>query len=112
MPYKEVKIEKIYYTIGEVAEMLGESTSLVRFWSNKLSDVIRPQKNRKGNRLFLPDDVENFKILHRLIKNQGMTLEGARKRIKENKNGEDYNMQIIDSLEAIKKELLEVRELL
>ncbi|MDR2802215.1 MAG: MerR family transcriptional regulator [Prevotellaceae bacterium] len=112
MPYKEVEIEKIYYTIGEVAKMLGESTSLVRFWSNKLSDVIRPHKNRKGNRLFQPDDVENFKILHRLIKTQGMTLEGARKRLKENKSGEEYNMQIIDTLQIIKKELLEVKELL
>jgi DNA-binding transcriptional MerR regulator len=112
MPYKEAKIEKIYYTIGEVAEMLGESTSLVRFWSNKLSDIIRPHKNRKGNRLFQPDDVKNFKILHHLIKNQGMTLEGARKRLKENQTGEDYNIKIIDSLQAIKKELLEVKELL
>jgi DNA-binding transcriptional MerR regulator len=112
MPYKEAKIEKIYYTVGEVAEMLDESTSLVRFWSTKLSDIIRPHKNRKGNRLFHPDDVRNFKILHYLIKNQGMTLEGARKRLKENQTGEDYNMKIIDSLQAIKKELLDVKELL
>jgi DNA-binding transcriptional MerR regulator len=112
MPYKETKIEKMYYTIGEVAGILGESTSLVRFWSNKLNDIIRPHKNRKGNRLFLPDDVENFKILHRLVKEQGMTLEGAHKRLKENKKGEDYNFEIIQSLQAIKKELLEVKELL
>jgi len=112
MPYKEPKIEKMYYTIGEVAEMLGESTSLVRFWSNKLDDIICPHKNKKGNRRFLAEDVANFKILHRLIKEQGMTIEGARKRIKENKEGEDYNMEIIDSLQKIKKELLEVKKLL
>ncbi len=112
MPYKEPTIEKMYYTIGEVADMLGESTSLVRFWTNKMDDIIRPHKNRKGNRLFVPADVENLKILHRLIKEQGMTIEGARKRMKENKNGEDYNFEIIQSLEKIKQELLEVKELL
>ncbi len=112
MPYKEVKIEKMYYAIGEVAEMLGESTSLVRFWANKMNDIIRPHKNRKGNRLFLPDDVANFKILHHLVKEQGMTLDGAHKRLKENKKGEDFNSEIILSLQAIKKELLEVKELL
>ena len=112
MPYKEPKIEKMYYTIGEVADMLGESTSLVRFWSNKMSDIIRPHKNRKGNRMFVPADVENLKILHRLTKEQGMTLEGAHKRMKENKHGEDYNFEIVQALERIKEELLEVKELL
>jgi len=112
MPYKKPEIEKMYYTIGEVAELLGESTSLVRFWSNKLDDIICPEKNKKGNRLFLADDVANFKILHRLIKEQGMTIEGARKRIKENKEGENYNLEIIETLQKIKKELLEVKGLI
>ena len=112
MAYKEPTIEKIYYTIGEVATMVGESTSLIRFWSNKMSDIIRPSKNRKGNRLFMPHDVENLKILHRLVKEQGMTLEGAHKRMKDNKSGETHNQEIIASLKLIKQELLEVKELL
>jgi DNA-binding transcriptional MerR regulator len=112
MPYKEPVIEKMYYSIGEVAKLLGESTSLVRFWSNKMSDIIHPQKNRKGNRLFLPDDVATFRALHRLIKGQGMTLDGARKRIKENREGEKYNVTILQSLQHIKQELLEVKDLL
>ncbi|MDR2362757.1 MAG: MerR family transcriptional regulator [Prevotellaceae bacterium] len=112
MAYKEPNIEKVYYTIGEIAELLGESTSLVRFWSNKMDDIIHPAKNRKGNRLFTPHDVETLKILHRLTKEQGMTLEGAHKRIKENKPGENHNLEIIESLKAIKQELLEVKELL
>ncbi|MDR1680828.1 MAG: MerR family transcriptional regulator [Prevotellaceae bacterium] len=112
MAYKEPNIEKLYYTIGEVAEILGEATSLVRFWSNKMDDIIRPAKNRKGNRLFLPHDVETLKILHRLIKEQGMTLDGAHKRIRENKHGENHTLEIIASLKAIKQELLEVKELL
>ena len=110
MAYKEPTIEKIYYTIGEVADMLAESTSLVRFWANKMDDIIHPAKNRKGNRLFTPRDVETLKILHRLVKEQGMTLDGAHKRLKENKHGENHNLEIIESLKAIKQELLEVKE--
>lgn len=54
MPYKEYKPEKLYYSIGEVAAILGESTSLVRFWSDTFSDFVRPERNRKGNRRFTP----------------------------------------------------------
>ena len=68
MPYKEYKPEKLYYSIGEVAEILGESTSLVRFWSDTFSDFVRPERNRKGNRRFTPADVENLKIIHHLVK--------------------------------------------
>jgi len=112
MPYKEVKLEKMYYTIGETAAILGEATSLVRFWSNKLSDSIHPQKNRKGNRLFQPADVEKLKMVHHLVREQGMTLEGARKRLKGTKGSNSDNWEIIQSLQAIKQELLEVKELL
>ena len=52
MPYKEKSIEKLYYTIGEISEILGESTSLVRFWAQKFPDFIKPARNKKGNRLF------------------------------------------------------------
>ena len=57
MPYKEPVIEKVYYTIGEVAAMFGENTSLIRFWSNKFEGIIKPHKNKKGNRLFTKDDI-------------------------------------------------------
>jgi len=62
---------KMYYTIGEVAEIIGESTSLVRFWSGKFSEFIKPARNKKGNRLFTAEDVANYKIIHHLVKDRG-----------------------------------------
>jgi DNA-binding transcriptional MerR regulator len=112
MPYKEVTIEKMFYTIGEVAGILGESTSLIRFWANRFDDVIRPHKNKKGNRMFTPGDIENIKLIHHLVKEKGMTLDGAHKRMKENKTGGDYSVEVVQTLENIKAELLSVKELL
>lgn len=82
-------MEKICYTIGEVAEILGENTSLVRFWANTFPELINPRRNKKGNRLFSPDDVETFKKLHFYIKEQGMTLDGAAKVMKNNTQGDN-----------------------
>jgi DNA-binding transcriptional MerR regulator len=112
MPYKEVKIEKMFYTIGEVAEMFGENTSLIRFWANKFDDMIKPHKNKKGNRMFTAGDITSLKIIHHLVKEKGMTLDGAHKRMKENKTGEDHSLEVLQSLQNIKEELLAVKELL
>ena len=112
MPYKEPKIEKMYYNIGEVAEMFGENASLIRFWANRFAGLINPYKNKKGNRMFTPQDLETFKLIHHLVKEKGMTLDGARKRMEENRAGEDKNMEISKSLENIKQMLLEISELL
>jgi len=108
MPYKEFKIEKLYYTIGEVAEILDENTSLVRFWAQKFPEFIRPARNKKGNRLFTADDVANFKVIHYLVKERGMTLDGALARMKDNKTGEDRRVDVITSLSNIKAKLLEI----
>ena len=102
--------DKMYYTIGEVAELLGENTSLVRFWSQKFSDFIKPVRNKKGNRLFTSSDVENFKIIYHLVKERGMTLEGAEKRMSDNKDGTDKSMDVIASLNRIRQELIDVKE--
>ncbi len=64
MPYKEFKIEKLYYTIGEVADILNENTSLVRFWSQKFPEFIKPARNKKGTRLFTADDLAYFSIIY------------------------------------------------
>ncbi|MDR3184061.1 MAG: MerR family transcriptional regulator [Prevotellaceae bacterium] len=112
MPYKEVKVEKMFFTIGEVAKTVGESTSLIRFWANRFEDLIRPHKNKKGNRMFTPNDVENIKLIHHLVKEKGLTLDGAHKRMKENKTGEDCSLEVVHALEDIKAELLSVKELL
>ncbi len=102
----------MFYSIGEVSELFGESTSLIRFWSNKFNDVIKPQKNKKGNRMFTPQDIANFRIIHHLVREKGMTLDGAHKRMKENKTGEDRSLEVISALERVKEELLAVKELL
>lgn len=109
MPYKEVKVKKLYYTIGEVAGMFNVNTSLIRFWEKEF-DIIKPKKNKKGNRLFTQKDIDNFHIIYHLVKENGMTLKGAKKKMKENKEDTEHNFEIVRSLESIKEMLIEVRE--
>jgi len=109
MPYKEQKIEKLFYTIGEVAAMFDVNTSLIRFWEKEF-DIIKPQKNKKGNRLFAKEDIENFHIIFPLVKERGMTLKGARKKMKENKEDTLNDFELIQSLNSIKQMLLEIKE--
>lgn len=105
MPYKEKPVEKLYYTIGEVSEILEENASLVRFWAGKFPDFIKPARNKKGNRLFTARDLANFKVIHYLVKENGMTLEGAAKRMKDNITGEDKRVEVISMLTSIKEKL-------
>ena len=108
MPYKEPKIEKLYYTIGEVSDMFNVNASLIRFWEKEF-DIIKPKKNKKGNRLFTKEDIENFQIIFHLVKERGMTLAGAKKKMKENKEDTLNNFEVIQSLNTIKKMLIEIR---
>lgn len=101
---------KLYYTIGEVSKILGESTSLVRFWSDKFPQFIKPVRNKKGNRFFTQKDVETFKMIHHLVKESGMTLEGARQRMKQNLSPTDRKLEVIERLRSIKAKLLAVSE--
>ncbi len=109
MPYKEKEIERLFYSIGEVAEMFDVKTSLIRYWEKEF-DVIRPKKNKKGNRLFTKEDIDNFHLIFHLVKERGMTLKGARKKIKENKDDTEKNFEIVKSLKEIKQLLLEARD--
>ncbi|RLD61135.1 MAG: MerR family transcriptional regulator [Bacteroidetes bacterium] len=109
MPYKEKKIEKLYYPIGEVARMFGVNTSLIRYWDKEF-DIIKPKKNKKGNRLFTKKDIENFYLIYYLVKERGMTLKGAKKKLKENKEDTINNFEVISSLQKIKKMLLDIKE--
>jgi DNA-binding transcriptional MerR regulator len=112
MPKENDESEKLFYSIGEVADIFGESTTLIRFWANHFNDIINPQRNKKGNRLFTKKDVETFKLIHFLVKEKGMKLDGAYKRIIENREGNMQNMQAIKKLEHIKTKLLEIKELI
>ncbi len=101
--------EKLYYSMGEVAEMLCVSPSLVRFWEKRF-DIIVPHKNKKGNRLFSPDDVRNLKTIYHLVKERGMTLAGAEKHLKAGRSGVERDMEIAERLASIRALLVEVRE--
>jgi DNA-binding transcriptional MerR regulator len=109
MPYKEKKVEKLYYSIGEVAEMLEVPVSTVRFWENEF-DVLKPMKNKKGNRLFTAMDIKNLRIIHHLVKEEGMTLAGAKKRLSEKWVDTDYKFEINESLQKIKSILIDIRD--
>ena len=84
MPYKEKETSRLYYTIGEVAKMFKVNTSLIRFWEKEF-DIIKPQKNKKGNRMFTQEDVDNFHVIHHLVKERGYTLQGANEKLKAGK---------------------------
>lgn len=111
MPYKEKKVEKLYYSIGEVADMFKVNTSLIRFWEKEF-DVIKPQKNKKGNRFFTLEDIENFHLIFNLVKERGMTLKGVKKKLKENREDTIHNFEIINNLKNIREILLEIKETL
>jgi len=106
---KETETVKLYYSIGEVSKMFGVNTSLIRFWEKEF-DIIKPKKNKKGNRLFTQDDMDNFFIIYHLVKERGFTLEGAKMKLKDNKSGTESNVQVVKSLTRIKDFLLELKK--
>lgn len=103
--------EKLVYTMGEVAEMFDVRTSLIRHWESQFS-VLRPKRNKKGNRLFSPQDVENLKLIYHLVKERGMTLDGARKALRQKRadKGVDRDVELMERLQRIRALLVEVRE--
>ena len=109
MPYKEPKVEKLYYSIGEVSKMFNVNASLIRFWEKEF-EIIKPKKNKKGNRLFTKEDIENFQLIFHLVKERGMTLAGAKRKMKENKEDTMNNFEVIQSLTNIKDMLIEIRD--
>ncbi len=109
MAYKEFEVTKLYYSIGEVAEMFKVSASLLRFWESEF-DILAPKKNRKGNRLFTPEDIRNLKIIYHLVKERGFTLEGAKRKLKANREDTINRFGIVDSLKKVKGFLVEMKE--
>ncbi len=101
--------DKLYYTIGEVAAMFNVNASLVRYWEKEFP-VIKPKKNKKGNRFFTKSDIENFHIIYHLVKERGMTLKGAKQKLRENKDDTVNNFEIVKALKDIRQKLLEIKE--
>ncbi|RLI60490.1 MAG: MerR family transcriptional regulator [Promethearchaeia archaeon] len=109
MPYKKPEIKKLYYTIGEVADIFNVNTSLIRFWEKEF-DIIKPKKNKKGNRLFTEKDVDNFFIIYHLVKERGFTLQGAKDKLKDNPDDTINQIEIVKSLEDVKSFLLDLKK--
>ena len=109
MPYKEKKIEKLFYPIGDVAKMFDVSVSSIRYLEKEF-DILKPKKNKKGNRMFTKKDVDNLRIIYHLTKERGFTLEGAKKKLYENKADTIDNVEIINHLKNIRQFLVEFRE--
>ncbi|MBP5637189.1 MAG: MerR family transcriptional regulator [Bacteroidales bacterium] len=96
--------------MGEVAEMLGENTSAIRYWCNYFERFIKPQRNAKGNRLFHEEDIETLKQIKHLVKNEGLTLEGALARMGEDRRTVEKRVKALDSLRSIRARLMEVKK--
>ena len=103
--------DKLFYSMGEVAEMFDVNTSLIRHWESQFS-ILRPKRSKKGNRLFSPEDVENLKMIYHLVKERGMTLEGAKKALRKapSESGVDRDAELMERLQRIRALLVEVRE--
>ena len=100
---------KLLYSMGEVTEMFDVNPSLIRYWESKF-DCIKPHKNKKGNRMFTPSDVENLKLIYHLVKEKGMTLEGANQAMKRRGKSVKRDVSILERLQSIRAMLVEVRE--
>jgi DNA-binding transcriptional MerR regulator len=100
---------KLLYSMGEVTEMFDVNASLIRYWESKF-DCIKPHKNKKGNRMFTPSDIENFKLIYHLVKEKGMTLEGANSAMKRRNKSVKRDVSILERLQHIRAMLIEVRE--
>ena len=103
---------KMIFTMGEVAQELGENTSAIRYWSNYFEQFVKPQRNAKGNRLYHPEDIETLKQIQYLVKNQGLTLEGARQRMTEDRRSVEKRVKALDMLKEIRADLMQVKKAL
>ncbi|MBL7844617.1 MAG: MerR family transcriptional regulator [Cyclobacteriaceae bacterium] len=109
MAYKEKEIEKLYYSIGEVAEIFNVAPSLIRFWESEF-DLIKPKKNRKGNRQFTKEDIDSVRTIYHLVKEKGFTLQGAKEMLRNDNNSVKDKIELIDSLKNVRRFLVELRE--
>lgn len=102
MPYKEPKIEKVFYSIGEVAEMFQVNPSLIRYWEGQF-DIIKPKKTSGGKRHYSLKDIEQIHLVYHLVKEKGMTLTGAKQKLKDNRNDADHTHDIVKKLQGIRE---------
>jgi len=99
---------KLYYSISEVASLLGVNESLLRFWEREV-DIFKIKKTSGGTRQYTKEDIDLIRKFHHLVREQGMTLPGAAAKLKANPDGVSKNFEIIERLEAVKSELLAIK---
>ena len=102
------KNNKLFFKISEVANMFNMNISAIRFWEKEF-DILKPKKNNKGNRLFTQKDIKNIRIIYHLLKERGFTLEGAKKKLKDNKSDTINNIEIVTHLRDIKQFLKKLK---
>jgi DNA-binding transcriptional MerR regulator len=102
MPYKEKEIEKMYFTISEVAKQFNVAPSLIRFWETEF-ELLKPKKTTHGNRLYSKKDIENFRLVYHLVKEKGYTLDGAKKKLKDGGEALGNYAEIVSHLKNIRK---------
>lgn len=105
-------MERLFYTIGEVADMLGENVSLVRYWSDYFSKFLKPHRNAKGNRMYTSEDIEVLRQIYYLVKGRKMTLEGAVRKMTEDRRSVESRVKAVASLKLIREQLEEIRKTL
>lgn len=108
MPYKKQKIEKIFFTIGEVAGMLGVTPSSIRYWESNFNELA-PQKSSGGTRLFSQNDIETLKLINYLVKERGLTIKGAQLKLKHNREDTVNTWEIVNRLKVVREKLIELR---
>lgn len=108
IPEDDILFQKQYYPIGEVAAMFNVNTSLIRFWETEFSDI-RPRKNKKGDRFFTPTDIKTLELIHFLLRQKKLTIEGAKEYLKANRQDGAAKLELVRSLEKIKAFLLELK---
>ena len=99
---------KIYYSMGEVCDLFGVNASLLRFWESEFP-ILKIAKNSRGHRMYTTADVDNLRIIYHLVKEQGMTLEGAKKRIRQNRDGVSHEAEIVERLRSVRNMLAALR---
>lgn len=102
---------KLFYSISEVAQMFGVNESLLRYWEKEFPQIT-PKKGSRGIRQYRKEDVETIRLIYHLVKEKGMTLPGARQKLKDNKETTIRNFEIINRLKGIREELLAMKNAL
>jgi len=109
MGKQEHNPKKLFFSIGEVSNMFNVNTSLIRFWEKEF-DIIRPHKNKKGNRYFTKRDIDNFHLIFHLVKEKGYTLQGAKEHLRKNNKEVQENFEVIKTLKHIKQFLFDIKD--